>query len=56
MISRHADVLEGEWTSAGSADAQFVFLLSDRESRRIAVDDEARDAFVAILRLGVRHD
>ncbi len=56
MIGRHADVLEGKRTSAGSADTQFVFHLSDRESRRIAVDDEARDAFVPILRLSVCHN
>ena len=54
---RHDAVLEDQLAGAAGADAELVFFLADRESRRAAIDDERGDAAVAGVGIDVReHD
>ena len=54
---RHHAVFEHQLAGAAGADAELVFLLADRESRRAAIDDERGDAAVARIGIDVgEHD
>ena len=54
---RHDAVFEEQLARAAGADAELVFLLADRESRRAAIDDERGDAAVAGIGIDVgEHD
>jgi hypothetical protein len=44
----HAAILEQELARARRADAELVLFLADRESRCAALDEERRDALVAV--------
>ncbi|GMT03256.1 hypothetical protein PENTCL1PPCAC_25430, partial [Pristionchus entomophagus] len=49
----HAHSVKVDRARRGGADAQFVLLLADGDALGVAVDEEARDAAVALLRFGI---
>ncbi len=53
VFSGNANVIEDEFAGRGSTDAELVLFLTDLESFRVALDQEAGDAAIALIWRGV---